>query len=178
MEVQTSVCLGTALWKMRPVRRGRDRWARTHIFMLKIFRQAHVLLKYPLTPNIFQTTQRRQSAEGREDTTPRKPLGSPSRAASTPTRTGLSENRYDRSSCCCCHVHNLIISNVTCGYDAWHYYPDHNNRPVACIFLCQSFVNVTPVISRQDLFLSFSHSWTWIVPCHRFFQEREEKKTP
>ncbi|XP_042338159.1 ubiquitin carboxyl-terminal hydrolase 37-like, partial [Plectropomus leopardus] len=39
-----------------------------------------------------QTTPRRQSAEGREDTTPRKPLGSPSRAASTPTRTGLSEN--------------------------------------------------------------------------------------
>lgn len=139
MEVQTSVCLETALWKMRPVRRGRDRWARTHIFMLKIFRQAHVLLKYPLTPNIFQTTQRRQSAEGREDTTPRKPLGSPSRAASTPTRTGLSENRYDRSSCCCCHVHNLIISNVTCGYDAWHYYPDYNNRPVAWIFFVPIF---------------------------------------
>ncbi|XP_049905864.1 ubiquitin carboxyl-terminal hydrolase 37 isoform X1 [Epinephelus moara] len=47
-------------------------------------------------PNIFQTTPRRQSAEGREDTTPRKPLGSPSRAASTPTRTGLSENRSDK----------------------------------------------------------------------------------
>ncbi|KAG8000842.1 Ubiquitin carboxyl-terminal hydrolase 37 [Nibea albiflora] len=43
-----------------------------------------------------QTTQRRQSAEGREDTTPRKPLGSPSRAASTPTRTGLSENRSEK----------------------------------------------------------------------------------
>lgn len=50
---------------------------------------------YMQTPNIFQTTPRRQSAESREDTTPRKPLGSPSRAASTPTRTGHSENRYD-----------------------------------------------------------------------------------
>ncbi|XP_036964509.1 ubiquitin carboxyl-terminal hydrolase 37 isoform X2 [Acanthopagrus latus] len=48
------------------------------------------------TSNIFQTTPRRQSAEGREDTTPRKPLGSPSRAASTPTRTGLSENRSEK----------------------------------------------------------------------------------
>ncbi|KAI3355903.1 hypothetical protein L3Q82_004451 [Scortum barcoo] len=48
------------------------------------------------TPNIFQTTPRRQSAEGRDDTTPRKPLGSPSRAASTPTRTGLSENRSEK----------------------------------------------------------------------------------
>ncbi|XP_037646758.1 ubiquitin carboxyl-terminal hydrolase 37 isoform X2 [Sebastes umbrosus] len=47
-------------------------------------------------PNIFQTTPRRQSAEGRDDTTPRKPLGSPSRAASTPTRTGLSENRSEK----------------------------------------------------------------------------------
>uniref|UniRef100_A0A3P8S1N9 Ubiquitin carboxyl-terminal hydrolase n=1 Tax=Amphiprion percula TaxID=161767 RepID=A0A3P8S1N9_AMPPE len=44
----------------------------------------------------FTTTPRRQSAEGREDTTPRKPLGSPSRAASTPTRTGLSENRSEK----------------------------------------------------------------------------------
>lgn len=43
-----------------------------------------------------QTTPRRQSAEGREDTTPRKPLGSPSRAASTPTRSGLSENRSEK----------------------------------------------------------------------------------
>ncbi|XP_034077415.1 LOW QUALITY PROTEIN: ubiquitin carboxyl-terminal hydrolase 37-like [Gymnodraco acuticeps] len=43
-----------------------------------------------------QTTQRRQSAEGREETTPRKPLGSPSRATSTPTRTGLSENRSEK----------------------------------------------------------------------------------
>uniref|UniRef100_G3NDF4 Ubiquitin carboxyl-terminal hydrolase 37 n=1 Tax=Gasterosteus aculeatus aculeatus TaxID=481459 RepID=G3NDF4_GASAC len=41
------------------------------------------------------TTQRRQSAEVREET-PRKPLGSPSRAASTPTRTGLSENRSEK----------------------------------------------------------------------------------
>ncbi|XP_056289419.1 ubiquitin carboxyl-terminal hydrolase 37 isoform X2 [Pseudoliparis swirei] len=43
-----------------------------------------------------QTTPRRQSAEGRDDTTLRKPLGSPSRAASTPTRTGLSENRSEK----------------------------------------------------------------------------------
>ncbi|KAI4805776.1 hypothetical protein KUCAC02_010373 [Chaenocephalus aceratus] len=43
-----------------------------------------------------QTTQRRQSTEGREETTPRKPLGSPSRATSTPTRTGLSENRSEK----------------------------------------------------------------------------------
>ncbi|TDH07187.1 hypothetical protein EPR50_G00121010 [Perca flavescens] len=47
-------------------------------------------------PNLLQTTPRRQSAEGREDTTPRKPLGSPSRATSTPTRTGLSENRSEK----------------------------------------------------------------------------------
>ncbi|XP_061648249.1 ubiquitin carboxyl-terminal hydrolase 37 isoform X2 [Phyllopteryx taeniolatus] len=43
-----------------------------------------------------QTTTRRQSAEGREESTPRKPLGSPSRAASTPVRTGLSENRSEK----------------------------------------------------------------------------------
>nr|XP_019955185.1 PREDICTED: ubiquitin carboxyl-terminal hydrolase 37 [Paralichthys olivaceus] len=43
-----------------------------------------------------QTTPRRQSAETRDETTPRKPLGSPSRAASTPTRTGLSENRSEK----------------------------------------------------------------------------------
>lgn len=47
-------------------------------------------------PSIFQSTSKRQSAEGREDTTPRKPLGSPSRATSTPTRTGLSENRSEK----------------------------------------------------------------------------------
>ncbi|KAG7267894.1 hypothetical protein CRUP_024803, partial [Coryphaenoides rupestris] len=41
------------------------------------------------------TTPRRQSGEGREET-PRKPLGSPSRAASTPTRAGLSENRCEK----------------------------------------------------------------------------------
>uniref|UniRef100_A0A665W4I3 Ubiquitin carboxyl-terminal hydrolase n=1 Tax=Echeneis naucrates TaxID=173247 RepID=A0A665W4I3_ECHNA len=45
-----------------------------------------------------QTTPRRQSAESREDTTPRKPLGSPSRAASTPTRTGLSENSNNKAT--------------------------------------------------------------------------------
>uniref|UniRef100_A0A8C5GZN4 Ubiquitin carboxyl-terminal hydrolase n=1 Tax=Gouania willdenowi TaxID=441366 RepID=A0A8C5GZN4_GOUWI len=46
------------------------------------------------TTNYFQTMQRRQSTEGREDSTPRKPLGSPSRAASSSTRTGVSENRF------------------------------------------------------------------------------------
>ncbi|CAB1447159.1 unnamed protein product [Pleuronectes platessa] len=43
-----------------------------------------------------QTTPRRQSAESRDETTPRKPLGSPSRATSTPTRSGLSENRSEK----------------------------------------------------------------------------------
>ncbi|XP_055019497.1 ubiquitin carboxyl-terminal hydrolase 37 isoform X1 [Boleophthalmus pectinirostris] len=46
-------------------------------------------------PGERQTTPRRQSSEGREDSTPRKPLGSPSRAASTPTRP-LSENRSEK----------------------------------------------------------------------------------
>lgn len=46
-------------------------------------------------PGERQTTPRRQSVEGREET-PRKPLGSPSRAASTPTRAGLSENRGEK----------------------------------------------------------------------------------
>uniref|UniRef100_A0AAX7V9J7 Ubiquitin carboxyl-terminal hydrolase 37 n=1 Tax=Astatotilapia calliptera TaxID=8154 RepID=A0AAX7V9J7_ASTCA len=53
-------------------------------------------LKQGKPGNDTPTTLRRQSAEGREDTTPRKPLGSPSRAASTPTRTGLSENRSEK----------------------------------------------------------------------------------
>ncbi|XP_024142909.1 ubiquitin carboxyl-terminal hydrolase 37 [Oryzias melastigma] len=43
-----------------------------------------------------QPTPRRQSTEGREDTTPRKPLSSPSRAAATPTRIGLLENRSEK----------------------------------------------------------------------------------
>uniref|UniRef100_A0A1A8KJI2 Ubiquitin carboxyl-terminal hydrolase n=2 Tax=Nothobranchius kuhntae TaxID=321403 RepID=A0A1A8KJI2_NOTKU len=43
-----------------------------------------------------QTTPRRQSAEGREETMPRKLLSCPGRAASTPTRTGLSENRAEK----------------------------------------------------------------------------------
>uniref|UniRef100_A0A8C6TC74 Ubiquitin carboxyl-terminal hydrolase n=1 Tax=Neogobius melanostomus TaxID=47308 RepID=A0A8C6TC74_9GOBI len=46
-------------------------------------------------PGERQTTPRRQSTEGREDSTPRKPLGSPSRAGSTPTRP-LSENRSEK----------------------------------------------------------------------------------
>ncbi|XP_057708813.1 ubiquitin carboxyl-terminal hydrolase 37 [Corythoichthys intestinalis] len=43
-----------------------------------------------------QMLTRRQSMEGQDDSTPRKPLRSPSRAASTPTRSGLSENREKR----------------------------------------------------------------------------------
>lgn len=46
-------------------------------------------------PSERQSTPRRQSTEGREDSTPRKPLGSPSRAGSTPTRA-LSENRSEK----------------------------------------------------------------------------------
>ncbi|XP_061697784.1 ubiquitin carboxyl-terminal hydrolase 37 [Syngnathoides biaculeatus] len=54
-------------------------------------------VKNEITPSgERQTTTRRQSAEGREESTPRKPLGSPSRAASTPARTGLSENRSEK----------------------------------------------------------------------------------
>uniref|UniRef100_A0A8C6P166 Ubiquitin carboxyl-terminal hydrolase n=1 Tax=Nothobranchius furzeri TaxID=105023 RepID=A0A8C6P166_NOTFU len=49
-----------------------------------------------LTFNVFQTTPRRQSAEGREEMMPRKLLSCPGRAASTPTRTGLSENRAEK----------------------------------------------------------------------------------
>ncbi|XP_067118099.1 ubiquitin carboxyl-terminal hydrolase 37 isoform X1 [Osmerus mordax] len=42
-----------------------------------------------------QSTPRRQSLD-REETTPRKPLGSPSRVISTPARSGLSENRSEK----------------------------------------------------------------------------------
>uniref|UniRef100_A0A8C7FJW6 Ubiquitin carboxyl-terminal hydrolase n=1 Tax=Oncorhynchus kisutch TaxID=8019 RepID=A0A8C7FJW6_ONCKI len=44
-----------------------------------------------------QTTPRRPIVDNREETTTRKPLGSPSRVTSTPARSGLSENR-------CCHT--------------------------------------------------------------------------
>ncbi|KAG9349426.1 hypothetical protein JZ751_027869 [Albula glossodonta] len=43
-----------------------------------------------------QTAQRRTSLDNREDTTSRKPLGSPSRVVSTPLRSGLSENRSEK----------------------------------------------------------------------------------
>ncbi|XP_035995609.1 ubiquitin carboxyl-terminal hydrolase 37-like isoform X2 [Fundulus heteroclitus] len=43
-----------------------------------------------------QSTPRRQSADARDDSTPRKPLSSPSRAAATPVRSGLSENRGEK----------------------------------------------------------------------------------
>ncbi|XP_051564988.1 ubiquitin carboxyl-terminal hydrolase 37 isoform X1 [Myxocyprinus asiaticus] len=43
-----------------------------------------------------QTTPKRPSLDIREDGTPRKPLGSPSRVTSTPSRNGLSENRSEK----------------------------------------------------------------------------------
>ncbi|XP_056610424.1 ubiquitin carboxyl-terminal hydrolase 37 [Triplophysa dalaica] len=43
-----------------------------------------------------QTTPRRSSVDNREDSTPRKPLGSPSRVTSTPGRNGLSEIRGEK----------------------------------------------------------------------------------
>ncbi|XP_010878124.1 ubiquitin carboxyl-terminal hydrolase 37 [Esox lucius] len=47
-------------------------------------------------PGERQATQRRPSVDNREETTPRKPLGSPSKGASTPVRSGLSENRSEK----------------------------------------------------------------------------------
>ncbi|CAB1346722.1 unnamed protein product [Coregonus sp. 'balchen'] len=47
-------------------------------------------------PGERQTTPRRPSVDNREETTPRKPLGSPSRVTSTPSRSGLSENRIEK----------------------------------------------------------------------------------
>ncbi|XP_072556239.1 ubiquitin carboxyl-terminal hydrolase 37 [Paramormyrops kingsleyae] len=43
-----------------------------------------------------QATPRRASLENREEGTPRKPLGSPSRATAAPIRSGLSENRSEK----------------------------------------------------------------------------------
>ncbi|XP_018590953.1 ubiquitin carboxyl-terminal hydrolase 37 isoform X1 [Scleropages formosus] len=43
-----------------------------------------------------QTASRRASLENREENTPRKPLGSPSRVMATPIRGGLSENRSEK----------------------------------------------------------------------------------
>ncbi|KAB5577271.1 hypothetical protein PHYPO_G00207980 [Pangasianodon hypophthalmus] len=43
-----------------------------------------------------QITPRRSSLDNREESTPRKPLGSPSRVTSTPVRSGLSENRSEK----------------------------------------------------------------------------------
>ncbi|KAM9486230.1 ubiquitin carboxyl-terminal hydrolase 37 isoform 1-T1 [Clarias gariepinus] len=43
-----------------------------------------------------QMTPRRSSLDNREESTPRKPLGSPSRVTSTPVRSGLSENRSEK----------------------------------------------------------------------------------
>ncbi|XP_077436234.1 ubiquitin carboxyl-terminal hydrolase 37 isoform X2 [Vanacampus margaritifer] len=81
-----------------------------------------------------QTTTRRQSAEGREDSTSRKPLGSPSRATSTPTRTGLSENRSEKRK-------RLLASENDLTED----YPKENDssRP--------SSTSVTPAAKRSLL---------------------------
>ncbi|XP_026128389.1 ubiquitin carboxyl-terminal hydrolase 37-like [Carassius auratus] len=49
-----------------------------------------------LSPSEKQSTPRRPSLDSREDSTPRKPLGSPSRATSTPGRNGLSDNRSEK----------------------------------------------------------------------------------
>ncbi|XP_016086433.1 ubiquitin carboxyl-terminal hydrolase 37 isoform X3 [Sinocyclocheilus grahami] len=49
-----------------------------------------------LSPSEKQSTPRRPSLDSREDSTPRKPLGSPSRITSTPGRNGLSENRSEK----------------------------------------------------------------------------------
>ncbi|KAM9801866.1 ubiquitin carboxyl-terminal hydrolase 37 [Syngnathus typhle] len=54
-------------------------------------------LKNDISPSAErQITTRRQIAEGREDSTPRKPLCSSSRAASTSTRAGHSDNRNEK----------------------------------------------------------------------------------
>uniref|UniRef100_A0A8C7Q0S8 Ubiquitin carboxyl-terminal hydrolase n=1 Tax=Oncorhynchus mykiss TaxID=8022 RepID=A0A8C7Q0S8_ONCMY len=45
---------------------------------------------------LFQTTPRRPSVDNREEMMPRKPLSSPSRVTSTPSRSGLSENRIEK----------------------------------------------------------------------------------
>ncbi|KAJ8253087.1 hypothetical protein GJAV_G00208960 [Gymnothorax javanicus] len=63
-----------------------------------------------------QTVQRRASLDSREDSTPRKPLGSPSRVASTPLRSGLSENRSEKRK-------RLITSESHLGED----YPKEND---------------------------------------------------
>lgn len=49
-----------------------------------------------LSPSEKQTTPKRPSLDNREDSTPRKPLGSPSRVTSTPGRAGLSEIRNEK----------------------------------------------------------------------------------
>ncbi|XP_059355544.1 ubiquitin carboxyl-terminal hydrolase 37-like [Carassius carassius] len=49
-----------------------------------------------LSPSEKQSTPRRPSLDSREDSTPRKPLGSPSRVTSTPGRNGLYDNRSEK----------------------------------------------------------------------------------
>ncbi|XP_076858556.1 ubiquitin carboxyl-terminal hydrolase 37 isoform X2 [Brachyhypopomus gauderio] len=50
-----------------------------------------------LSPSEKQATPRRPSLDSREDGTPRKPLGSPSRVTSTPVRSGLLENSNNKA---------------------------------------------------------------------------------
>uniref|UniRef100_A0A4W4FRN4 Ubiquitin carboxyl-terminal hydrolase n=1 Tax=Electrophorus electricus TaxID=8005 RepID=A0A4W4FRN4_ELEEL len=61
-------------------------------------------------------TQRRSSLDSREESTPRKPLGSPSRVTSTPVRSGLSENRNEKRK-------RLINSDTDLNED----YPKEND---------------------------------------------------
>lgn len=49
-----------------------------------------------LSPSDKQSAPRRSSLDSREDSTPRKPLGSPSRVTSTPARGSLSEIRSEK----------------------------------------------------------------------------------
>lgn len=102
-EAQPSVSSAPAPWKTRATLQERGRWGRQkknsntnpHCKLYLKWETRTVLHVWFKCCDIFQTMPRRQSGEGRDDTIPRKPLGSPSRAASTPTRTGLSENRCE-----------------------------------------------------------------------------------
>uniref|UniRef100_A0A8C9V0R6 Ubiquitin carboxyl-terminal hydrolase n=1 Tax=Scleropages formosus TaxID=113540 RepID=A0A8C9V0R6_SCLFO len=53
-------------------------------------------IKNDSSQHIPSTASRRASLENREENTPRKPLGSPSRVMATPIRGGLSENRSEK----------------------------------------------------------------------------------
>ncbi|RXN07098.1 ubiquitin carboxyl-terminal hydrolase 37 isoform X1 [Labeo rohita] len=55
-----------------------------------------ILVAKKMKEYLENSTPRRPSLDSREDSTPRKPLGSPSRVTSTPGRNGLSENRSEK----------------------------------------------------------------------------------